>query len=156
MIHAVCFNRKAFERDTFSKILSQTGGMDAGNLTNTVWNCIESFPDGNIYKSFVTEQEMKDKGIINCQDDIEKFIYVNQYGTNKKEEEDMDTYENLVQALQEGKINAVEFISQQPEMAEEWSEWLGWRKLEKSEATAIAFMGYKDDMMMNCQNIDEQ
>ena len=63
----------------------------------------------------------------------------------------METYENLVQSLQQGKINAVEFISKQPEMEEEWNEWLGWKKLQKSEATAIAFMSYKDDMFMNCQ-----
>lgn len=154
MIHAICFNRKAFERETFSKILAQTKGKDAGSLTSTVWNCIESFPDGNIYKSFVTEQEMNEKEIVNCQDDIEKFIYVNQYGINKEEEEDMESYENLVQALQQGEINAVEFISKQPEMEEEWNEWLEWKKLEKSEATAIAFMGYKDDMAMNCQNLN--
>ena len=115
MIHAICFNRKAFERETFSKILAQTKGKDAGSLTSTVWNCIESFPDGNIYKSFVTEQEMNEKDIVNCQDDIEKFIYVNQYGINKEEEEWNEWLE--WKKLEKSEATAIAFMGYKDDMA---------------------------------------
>ena len=92
MVHAVCFNKKCFDIDVFERILAKTGGQDAGYLVNTLQNCIESFPDGKIYRSFQNRNDwITDKGIIDCGDDIEKFIYVNQYG-KKGKDDDMDEF----------------------------------------------------------------
>lgn len=59
----------------------------------------------------------------------------------------MESYEDLVQDIQDGKINLMEFISRQPETAEHWELWLEANKLEKSEETAKAFLDYIDEKM---------
>ena len=150
MVHAICYNKKCFDAEVFERILLKTNGNDAGCLVNSIQNCIESFPDGNIYRSFQSKDN-SGKDIIDCGDDIEKFIYVNMYG-GKTKEEDMNGYDRLVQLLQDGEIGAVEFIERQPELAEEWGEWLEEHSLKENESTAMSFLEYRDNMAMNCQN----
>lgn len=152
MVHAVCFNKKCFDIDVFERILAKTGGQDAGYLVNTLQNCIESFPDGKIYRSFQNRNDwITDKGIIDCGDDIEKFVYVNQYG-KKGKDDGMNEYDNLVQQLQDGEISTVEFIERQEELSEEWKEWLEDNSFIKNEETATAFLNFRDNMAMHCQN----
>ena len=150
MVHAICFNKKCFDTDVLGRILAKTNGNDGGYLVNTIQNCIESFPDGNIYRSFQNKENLR-KDIIDCGDDIEKFIYVNLCGIKTKEE-DMNGYDNLVQLLQDGKIGAVEFIERQPELEEEWLEWRDEHSLKENESTAMSFLEYRDNMAMNCQD----
>lgn len=151
MVHAVCFNKKCFDTEVFERILVKTNGNDAGYLINTLQNCIESFPDGNIYRSFHNRKDwINDKDIIDCGNDIDKFIYVNQYGTGINNNE--NDHDNLVQLMQNGKIGAVEFIGRQPELEEEWLEWLEEHSLKVNEKTALDFLDYRENMAMNSQS----
>lgn len=151
MVHAVLFNPKAFDSVNLIKILEQTGGNYEGIMVKKLWNCMESFPDGRIYKSFVRKDELDGKNVIDCGDDLERFIYVNKYGLTNQDE-DME-YENLVQKVQDGEMTFVEFIEAQEELNEEWKEWLAEYKLEPTEANANAFLSYHDNLAMGCQSL---
>ena len=75
MIRAVCFNRKSFDPKNIERICLQTGCQYRGVLTDTAMtNCIESFPDGSIYLSYIRQVG---KHICNCRNDLSKFIQLN-------------------------------------------------------------------------------
>lgn len=61
------------------------------------------------------------------------------------------SYEELVQLQQDGDITLVEFIEAQPELAEEWKEWIDTRPI--SEESANAFLAWHDAQVMNNQNL---
>lgn len=61
------------------------------------------------------------------------------------------SYEELVQLQQDGDITLVEFIEAQPELAEEWKEWIDTRPI--SEESANAFLVWHDAQVMNNQNL---
>ena len=61
------------------------------------------------------------------------------------------SYEELVQLQQSGEITLVEFIEAQPELAEEWKEWIDTRPI--SEESAKAFLSWHDEYAMNHQQI---
>lgn len=60
------------------------------------------------------------------------------------------SYEELVQLQQSGEITLVEFIEVQPELAEEWKEWIDTRPI--SEESAKAFLSWHDEYAMNHQD----
>lgn len=79
MIRAICFNADVFTEEVRNKILQETGGQWGGWLAENIQpNCIESFPNGYIYYSLVTEKNTQ--GVTDCRNDIQQFIYVNSYG----------------------------------------------------------------------------
>lgn len=82
MVRAVCFNRKAFSAKVLKHICMQVGCQFQGFLTDAaVVNCVESFPDGSIFLSYVGRV---DKKTINCHSDIKRFITINTlYGVEK-------------------------------------------------------------------------
>lgn len=76
MIRAVCFNKKSFAAHVIKRICAETKGVMGGCLTDpALVNCIESFPDGNIYLSYVGSN--MPKNVYNCKDDINRFIQAN-------------------------------------------------------------------------------
>lgn len=87
MIKAVLFDRKAFTHDAIERICRETGGHYGGALIDPAMaNCLESFPNGEIHFSVSSG---KNKEVINCKGDMEKFIHVNsKYGPQRKEEVD--------------------------------------------------------------------
>lgn len=77
MIRAMCFNKLAFSLKEIERICRETGGTFGGCLGEAERvNCIESFPNGDIYLTHAANH----KNVVNCHNDIEKFIYVNRYG----------------------------------------------------------------------------
>ena len=76
MIRAVCFNKKSFAAHVIKRICAETKGVMGGCLTDpALVNCIESFPDGTIYLSYVGNN--MPKNVYNCKDDINRFIQAN-------------------------------------------------------------------------------
>ena len=76
MIRAVCFNKKSFSPHVLKRICEETKGIMGGCLIDpALVNCIESFPDGNIYLSYVSSNIPKN--VYNCKDDINRFIQAN-------------------------------------------------------------------------------
>lgn len=81
MIKAVCFNPDVFKIDVLRKIEQETGGTWLGYLGESFQvNCIESFPDGSLFFSYCWPEEAARSNMMDCQHDIQKFIYVNSYG----------------------------------------------------------------------------
>lgn len=88
MVNAVCFNNHVFAPDVLDRILKETNGKLIGCLGNdSQVNCIESFADGTICYSFCWEAKRKQKDVIDCHNDVEKFIYVNRFNPTKQEKE---------------------------------------------------------------------
>lgn len=80
MVRAVCFNRKAFDSKVLNQICAQIGCNFLGYLTDSsAVNCLESFPDGSVFLSYVGQIN---KQIINCHSDIDKFITINTHYGN--------------------------------------------------------------------------
>jgi hypothetical protein len=149
MVHAVCFNKKYMTGEKYTRVIEEIGANDGGTLIGSmdIFNCLESFPSGDIYRSLIWKENL-DTEIIDCGEDIEKFIYVNKYGINKKE--DME-YEDLIQLHQEGKIGTLEFVERQEDLTDMWLEWLKENNREKNELSANEFMQYIDEYMMSHQ-----
>lgn len=82
MVRAVCFNRKALNLNVLNRICAQLGCEFQGYLTDaSMVNCIESFPDGTVYLSYVHHVNNR---MVNCQADVQKFITVNNvYGSKQ-------------------------------------------------------------------------
>lgn len=59
------------------------------------------------------------------------------------------SYEELVQLQQNGKITLVEFVEAQPELTEEWKEWLDTRPI--SDESARAFLAWHEEDAMSHQ-----
>jgi hypothetical protein len=120
-------------------------------ITSSVFNCLESFPDGGIYKSFVNPNVITD-GLTNCQNDIERFIRVN---TEDGEDEIKEgiTYDDLVLELQEGTMSYREFISRQPDLEDEYQQWLSDNRLDDSEEASQHFFQYHDNFTMMSQSL---
>lgn len=149
MVHAVLFNPKAFEEENLQKILVQTKGTYEGTMLNAIWNCMESFSDGSIYKSFVQKDGFDKSKIIDCGDDIEKFIYINNYGIIQNKE-NME-YDELVQKVQDGEITMVQFVEAQEDLVEDWQEFLKDNDLKPTEENAGRFLEYREALAMDCQ-----
>ena len=60
-----------------------TKGKLGGFLTDPAMvNCVESFPDGHIYLSYIGGSVSKH--IYNCHNDMNRFIQVNMYGKKER------------------------------------------------------------------------
>lgn len=67
----------------------------------------------------------------------------------KTEELQNKSYEELVQLQQNGKITLVEFVEAQPELTEEWKEWIDTRPI--NDESAGAFLVWYEEYAMNHQ-----
>lgn len=76
MIRAVCFDKNSMKADTIERICTETMGRLGGFLTDpSMVNCIESFPDGRIYFSYIGKRVPKT--VYNCHNDVNLFIQAN-------------------------------------------------------------------------------
>lgn len=76
MIRAVCFDKNSMKADTIERICTETMGRLGGFLTDpSMVNCIESFPDGRIYFSYIGKRIPKT--VYNCHNDVNLFIQAN-------------------------------------------------------------------------------
>lgn len=65
----------------------------------------------------------------------------------------MDTYEELVQLHQEGKIGTLEFVERQEDLQDLWNEWRAREEKEMSDSSAMEFLCYMDDYVMDHQGM---
>lgn len=83
MIRAVCFNLDVFKPDVLQRIVEETGGEWMGYIGDSSQvNCIESFPDGALFYSYCWPDQRA--RMMDCNNDIQKFIYVNSYGKSNE------------------------------------------------------------------------
>jgi len=141
MVRAVCFNKKAFTDEGFLDLLNRLEAEDGGTLAFTrPVNCVESFPNGTLCRSH-TERDWPGlySAVINCDDNIEKFIYVNSYGTRSK-----PSYEELVRKYQDGEISIVDFVEAQEDLVNEYHEYLALGKREREDESASDYLDHKE------------
>lgn len=65
----------------------------------------------------------------------------------------MENYEELIQQVQSGKLSLLELISSQKDMAEDFKDFCEENNIEKSEDVAKTFISYKEQQMMDAQNL---
>lgn len=152
MIHAVLFNPSAFDKEGLEEIIRRTGGHYEGAITTSVYNCLESFPDGSLYKSF-TSPDADSDGLVNCHNDTELFIRVNLKGESEDDRDSEPGYDDYVMQLQDGDITYREFIREQEDIEEEYEEWKQQNHIEDSEESAKHFLRYRDNFCMITQSL---
>ena len=109
MVRAICYNVKALTDEGFRELLGRMGAEDGGTLTfERQANCVESFPDGTLCRSFADREDGVPKTVIDCGDDIERFVHVNRTGIWNYPE-----YDALVQMVQDREMSMVEFVEAQ-------------------------------------------
>lgn len=54
------------------------------------------------------------------------------------------SYDDLIQLLQDGQINKIQFVEANPEIYPDWEEWLQENNLEKTNGAASYYMEVKD------------
>ena len=142
MIRAICYNVKALTDEGFRELLGRMGAEDGGTLTfERQANCVESFPDGTLCRSFADRTAGLPKTVIDCDDDMERFVRVNRTGIWNYPE-----YDGLVQMVQDGEMSMVEFLEAQEDMSGDFHEWLKRERKERTEENAGLFL---DEQEMN-------
>lgn len=135
MVRARCFDRQALTEEGFRNLLDRLAAKDGGTVTfDNEPNCVESFPDGTLcrchYMPFWAS-----KAVIVCGEDQERFIYVNLSGKGG-----CPPYDELVQLAQDGEISMVDLLEMQEDTVGEYHRWLRERRMERTQANALAYM----------------
>ena len=65
----------------------------------------------------------------------------------------MENYEELIQQVQSGNLSLLKFILSQKDMAEDFKEFCEKNNIEKNEDVAKTFISYKEQQMMDAQNL---
>ena len=122
MIRAICFNKESVSEEGYQKLLETLKCEDDGLITVTKeTNCVESFADGRLCRSYRREDEHSkpNRFIRNCGQDLELFIKL-----NREESGEEPDHDGLVQAVQDGEIDMREFVEQQEDASRDYHDWL--------------------------------
>lgn len=143
MIRAICFNKMALAEEGFKELLIRLKARDGGTITFTA-NCVESFPDGTLYRSYYEHnQTMEMLHVTNCGDDLEKFVYVNTCGNKEKE----PSFDELVQMVQDGEINMIEFVEMQKGLKEDFHDYMMRNKMDRTAETVEMFLSEVEEIL---------